>query len=357
MPKPSRPTQIRKQTWRYLLRRTLHEFVSDGCVDAAAGLTFFAVLAVFPAMLAVVAVVGVVGGEAAVLDRFLSLLDQIAPGAVTDVLRIPLTDVAAASTAGFTLIISVATALWSASIYVSAFGRAMNRIYDVGEGRPYWKRKPVQLGLTVGLLVLVIVVGAVVVLSGPIARAVGDVLNVGDATLALWDIGKWPFLGVAVVMMVIVLYKGTGNLHLPRLRWLSLGALLAIAVMGLASAGFAFYIANFANYNQTFGTLTGVIIFLIWVFLINLALLLGAEFNAELERGRQLQAGVHAETSLQLPARDTTLIDRREKSARLDETRGTLLRSGEPLRARTDTTLGRTRRFVRDLWEKLTHRG
>ncbi len=353
----SRPTQIRAQTWSYVSRRTIQEFIQDGCVDAAAGLTFFAVLSVFPAGLAIVALVGVLGDSETVLDRLFALLSQVAPASVTDTLRGPLNDIAGSSTADTALIIGVATSVWSASIYVGAFGRAMNRIYGVREGRPYWMRKPAQLAVTVALMILALVVIAVVVFSGPVSRAIGDVFSIGDTALAAWDIVKWPLLAASVVAMVTVLYKGTSNLDQPRFRWLSLGAILAITALGLASFGLAIYVANFDSYNRTFGTLAGVVVFLIWLFIINLALLFGAEFNAELERGRQLQAGIQAETDLQLPPRDTTTSDKVIRSVQITQERGEMLRKGEDLPPRSDTVIKRTLRFVRRTWERLTHRG
>lgn len=353
----SRPTQIRAQTWVYVARRSGQEFVQDGCVDAAAGLTFFAVLSVFPAGLAIVALIGVLGDSTAVLDRLFALMSQVAPGAVTDVLRGPLNDIAGSSTADVALAIGIATSVWSASIYVGAFGRAMNRIYGVREGRPYWKRKPAQLLVTIALMVLALLVIAVVVFSGPVTRAIGDVFSIGNTALAVWDVAKWPLLAGAVIAMVTVLYKGTSNLDQPPLRWLSLGAILAIVALALASFGLAIYVANFASYNRTFGTLAGVIVFLLWLFIINLALLFGAEFNAEVERGRQLQAGIPAEKHLQLPPRDTTASDKVARSVEITQERGTKLRDGEVLSPRTDTVITRARRFVRTSWERLTRRG
>lgn len=350
------PSGIEPRTWKYITRRTVHEFIDDGAIDAAGALTFFAVLSVFPAALAIVSLIGVIGDGEKIVNRLLSLLDQIAPGAVVDVLRQPLNDIAGTSTASFTLIVGVVAALWSASTYVSAFSRALNRIYEVDEGRPYWKRKPLQLVVTVLIVALVVVVAGIVALSGPVARAIGDALSIGDTALTVWDIGKWPLLAAAVVVIIALLYATTPNVQQPRFRWLSLGALVAIVLLGAASGGFAFYVSNFASYNQTFGTLAGVVIFLIWVFLINLALLLGAEFNTELERGRQLQAGIHSERQLQLPPRDTTASTTAQHTADVDEQHGALLRRGKSLPPRTDTVIPRTRRALANLWQKVTRR-
>ena len=345
--KASRPTQLRGQTWGYVLRRTVREFLQDECVDTAGALTFFGVLAVFPAGLAIMALIGVVADRDDVRERILTLLGGVAPSAVTETAELILTNVSDSDAADLTLIVSVAIALWSASIYVSAFGRAVNRIYGVEEGRPYWKRKPLQLALTVLLLVLVIIVAIIVVISGPVSRAIGAAFGLGDLSIAVWNVVRWPVLAVAVVILIAVLYKGTGNLKLPRFHWLSLGALLAIVVMAIASVGFGFYVANFGTYNQTFGTFAGVIIFLIWLFLINLALLLGVEFNAEIERGRQLQAGIAAERAIQLPMRDTRQSEKSREAGRITEERGTMIRDGDELPARPDSPLSKMRRLLR----------
>ena len=354
--KASWPTQIRRQTWAYLLRRTLHEFGQDGGIDAAAGLTFFAVLSVFPAVLAIVSLIGVVADGPATVDRLLSLLDQVAPGSVADVFRQPLHDIASTSTANVALLTGVLASVWAASAYVSAFGRAMNRIYEVDEGRPYWKRKPTQLAVTVLLILLVLLIAIIVAVSGPLLRTIGGALGIGNTAVLVWDTARWPVLFVAVVAIVTMLYATTSNIRQPRFRWLSPGATLAIVLLGAASVGFMFYIANFATYNQTFGTLAGVIIFFIWIFLVNLALLLGAEFNTELERGRELQAGIQAEVQLQLPPRDTTVSDLAQHTAHIDEQLGALLRKGEPMPHRTDTVGFRLNEAARSLWRRARRR-
>ncbi|WJL97101.1 YihY/virulence factor BrkB family protein [Microbacterium sp. ET2] len=344
---PTRATRLRSPTWRYLLRRTISEFIRDECLDAAGSLTFFGVLAVFPAGLAIMAVVGIVGDSDAVRDRLLTLLGQVAPGAVTDTADAILTNVTGSSSADVTLIVSVAIALWSSSIYVTAFGRSVNRIYGVAEGRPYWKRKPIQLLVTVVLLTSVTIMIAIVMVSGPVLRLVGDVLGIGDATVEAWNVFRWPIFAVALVVVIAILYKGTGNVRLPKFRWLGLGALLAMMVMGAASLGFGFYVSNFARYNETFGAFAGVTIFLIWLFLVNVALLLGVELNAEIERGRELQAGVPAEEHIRIPLRDTTAIESRERAREITRDHGSMLRRGEVPPPRPDSFVTRVREWLR----------
>ncbi|QLD11974.1 YihY/virulence factor BrkB family protein [Microbacterium oleivorans] len=351
--RPGHPGRLRPSTWRYLIRRTFAGFVHDGGMDAAGSLTFFGVLAIFPAGLAVMAIIGIVGDSDEVRDQLLSILSEVAPGAVVDTADTILTNVAGSSSADVTLIISVAIAFWSSSIYVSAFGRSVNRIYGVREGRPYWKRKPIQLGLTIILLAIVMVMICLAAFSGPLVQAVGDAFGIGEGAQGVWAAVRWPAFAAAAVVLIAILYKGTGNIRLPRFGWLGLGAFLALIVMGSASVGFGLYVANFARYDEVFGAFSGVTIFLIWLFLVNVALLLGAEFNSEIERGRELQAGLPAEEHLQLPVRDAAATERRERSERITREHGRLLRRGEPLPPRPDSVVVRLRDWALRMKQRL----
>jgi membrane protein len=229
-------------------------------------------------------------------------------------------------------VIGLATALWSASGYVGSFGRAMNRIYEIREGRPFWKLRPVMLLVTLIALILVAAVAIALVVSGPAADAVGNAIGIGSTGVLVWNIAKWPVILLAVVLVVAILYYATPNVKQPKFRWISVGALLAILVWIIASAAFGFYVATFSSYNKTYGTLAGVVVFLLWLWITNLALLFGAELDSELERGRELQAGVAAEETVQLPPRDTRNIKKAEKKEAADVARGRELREshGEP---------------------------
>lgn len=348
--RPAWPWQLGGRAWRYLLRRAGHEFSRSRGIDQAAALTFFAVLSVFPAALAVVSVIGVVGDGPATASRVLDLVEQVAPGQVADTLRGTVTRLASTPSAPAAFIGGVVVALWSASTYVSAFGRAMNVVYQVEEGRPFWRRKLAQLAVTVLLVLLVTVVAAIVAVSGPVLRWVGELAGVGEGTVQVWQVVRWPVLAVAVIAIVAVLYATTGNVTKPRVRWLSLGAVLAIAVIGVASAGFGIYVSLFAKYDDTFGALAGVIVFIIWLFLIDLALVLGAHLNAEIERARELLSGEHSERRLQLPVRDDTTTSRTALTERLDHERAELLREGKPLPLRPDTLPRRIRRRIETVW-------
>lgn len=313
--KPDTPAEMAKPSWSYALKRTIHEFLRDECTDQAAGLTYFTVLSVFPALLAVVSILGVAGQGAKTTHTLLSMLSKIgAPSSAIDLLRGPLTELGGSQGAGLALIVGIAGAVWSASGYVRGFGRAMNRIYGVGEGRPFWKLYPVMLLVTICVLAIAIVMVGILILSGSVAEQIGSLVGLGGTTLLIWNIAKWPILLALVVLVITVLYSATPNVRQPKLRWFSIGAIVAIVVMALATAGFGFYVSNFASYNATYGAIGGVIVLLLWIWIMNVVLLFGAEFNVETERSRQLQAGIPAEKHIQLPPRDTRKIEKsREK--------------------------------------------
>ena len=304
--KPDAPTDIKKPGWKYTLKAAWAEFSRDQCTDLAAALTYYAVLAVFPALLALVSLLGVFGQGQTTVDAMVDLLDEAGIGSVNEELRKVLTSMVNAGGAGLALVTGIAGALWSASGYVGAFGRAMNRIYQIDEGRPFWKLRPLHLAVTFFLVVLAGLVLLGVVVSGPIARSVGDAIGLGDAMVTTWNIAKWPIILLIIVAMVAVLYYATPNVRQPKMKWVSVGAAIAIVTWVVASLAFGFYVSQFGNYNKTYGSLAGVIVFLLWLWLTNLALLFGAEVDSELERARQLQAGIVAERNLQLPPRDDT---------------------------------------------------
>lgn len=320
------PSDLDSHSWGYVLRKTAREFSSDQCTDLAAALTYYAVLALFPAAVALTSLLGLVGQGTEGVDQVLDILRRVGAGGVVDSIGPTLRDLSSSQGVGLGLVVGLAGALWSASGYVGAFGRAMNRVYEVGEGRPVWKLRPAMLGLTAVLVVLVALALSGLVLSGPVADAVGSALGLGDTTVLVFTIVKWPVLLAIVVLVVALLYYATPNVKQPRFRWVSVGAVLAIAIWALASAAFGFYVANFSSYDKTYGALAGVIVFLLWLWLTNLALLFGAELDAELERGRELVSGLPAEEEIQLPARDTRGIEKAAEKEREDVRRGRELR-------------------------------
>lgn len=324
--KPSRPTTLHVPIWRYIVRKTLHEFSRDACTDLAATLTYYMVLSLFPGLLALVSLLGIVGQAKQTTDALLRVVGQLAPGDTVGILHDTVQQFTESPATGFTLVIGIVGALWSASGYVGAFGRAMNRIYETREGRPLWVLRPIQLLVTVVAIVLVIVIAAILILSGPIAQAIGNVVGLGETTLLVWSIAKWPVLAAAVILMVAVLYYATPNVRQPHFRWVSLGSVVAVVVLALATLGFGFYVSNFGNYDRTYGSLGGVIVFLLWLWIVNLALLFGAEFDSELERGRELQGGIRAEDTLRLEPRSRTQIVKADVAEADDERDGRILR-------------------------------
>ncbi|ORM30642.1 YhjD/YihY/BrkB family envelope integrity protein [Williamsia sp. 1135] len=324
--KPDSPTDLTKPSFFYVVRKVVREFSRDQCTDLAAALTYYAVLSLFPALLALVSLLGIFGQGEKTVDSVLQMVDDLGPSSAVDTLRGPVEQLVDAPSAGLTLIIGLVGAIWSASGYVGAFGRAMNRMYEVDEGRPIWKLRPVVLLVTVIALVMAAAVALMLAISGPVARSIGDVIGLGDTALLVWNIARWPIVLIFVVLTVAILYYATPNVQQPKFRWISVGAAVAIVTWIVASVLFALYVSNFSSYNKTYGALAGVIVFLLWLWITNLALLFGAEVDAELERGRQLQAGIPAEKSLQLPPRDTKVSDKNaEKDADFVE-RGRQLR-------------------------------
>jgi membrane protein len=325
--KPDGPTDLTKRSWRYVLKRTVSEFSHDQCTDLAAALTYYAVMAVFPGLLALVSILGIVGANnTQTRNTILDVLSPLVTSSTLDTVRKLLDQLSSSQAGGYALAIGLAGALWSASGYVGAFSRAMNRVYGVQEGRPFWKLRPLQVLLTVITVALCVVGLVILVVSGPVAESVGNALGIGNTAVTVWNIAKWPALAVVVVLAVALLYYMTPNVRQPRFQWVSPGALLAIVVWVAASAGFAFYVTNFSSYNRTYGSLAAVIVALLWLWLTNLALMFGAELDAELERGRELQAGLPAEKSLQLPLRDDRNIKKSERKEREEIAAGRQIR-------------------------------
>ncbi|MFH9199426.1 YihY/virulence factor BrkB family protein [Streptomyces anulatus] len=291
---PESPTKLGRKSWGAVLKRTLSEFKRDELADRAAALTYYGILALFPALLVLVSLLGIAGKETTqtVLDN----MQKLAPGAARDVLTNAVTQLQSSSGTGWVVaIVGLLAALWSASGYVAAFMRTSNAVYDVPEGRPAWKVLPVRVGLTLVLMVLACLSALIVVLSGGIARQIGTALGMGDTAMTVWSIAKWPVLVVLVTIMLALLYWAAPNAKGRGFKFVSLGSLLALLIWMVASAAFAFYVANFGSYNKTYGALAGVIIFLVWLWITNLAILLGLELDAEMARERAVIGG-HPQT-------------------------------------------------------------
>jgi len=300
------PIALPRDSWTETLKRTVAEFREDKLQHWAAALTYYAVLSIFPALLVMVSLVGLFADAQQVTRVLTDTVAQLGPSTAAKTFQGPIESITSnRGGAGVVLLVSIATALWAASGYVSAFADACNTIYEVDEGRPFWKLKPLQLLVTFAVIVLAAIVALALVLSGPIVGSLGGALGLSDTVLTLWRFAKWPAMLVLVLAIFGVLYYTTPNAKVSGVRWITGGAILALAAWIGASILFALYVSNFGSYDKTYGTLGGVVVFLIWLWVTNMAILLGAEFNAETERAKQLHTNVAgAERSLQLPERE-----------------------------------------------------
>jgi membrane protein len=287
------------------LKRTATEFSEDNLTDWAAALTYYGLLSLFPALIAFVGIIGLVADPQGATDAITQVVDEIGPTSAADTFSGPIQSVTSSSASGVMAIVGIAIALWSASSYVGAFMRASNVIYETPEGRPIWKLRPLQILVTLIVLLLAAITLLALVVSGPLAEAIGGAIGLSDAAITAYQIAKWPILAVLVITIFAVLYYASPNVKLRGFKWVTPGSIFALVVWILASAAFAFYVANFASYDKTYGTLGGVVVLLIWLWITNLAILFGHELNAERERAHELAEGVpRAEKEIQLEPRD-----------------------------------------------------
>jgi membrane protein len=314
---PDKPKEMPRAGWVSILKRSLKQFKHDDVTDRAAALTYFGVLALFPGILALVSVLGLLGKSTT--DQILSNLKQVAPGPASSFLHSVIGQVGGkAGAAGIAAIVGLALALYSASAYVSAFMRASNAIYDVDEGRPIWKTTPLRLAVTLVLVIMLALSAIMVVVTGPIASQVGKAFGIGNSVVLIWDIAKWPVLLILVSLMFSLLYKACPNVKQPGMRWISLGGVIAVVIWLIASALFAVYVSFSGSYNKTYGSFATVIVFLVWLWISNIAILLGAEFNAEAQRERAIRSGLPEDIEPFAELRDTRKLDDSER-AKADE--------------------------------------
>jgi membrane protein len=300
---PEQPTDLPRQALPGALKRTLREFNRDHLTDLAAALTYYGVLSIFPMLIVIVSVLGLIGHS--VTQPLIDNLRTLTPGPAKTILDHAIQDVQSnRGPAGVAFVVGLIAALWSASGYVAAFMRASNIVWDVEEGRPMWKTYPLRLAVTVVTVILLTASAAAVVFTGSLARKLGNVIGVGPTAVQVWDIAKWPVMALVVVMILAILYWAGPNVRQPGIPWVSPGGVLAVVLWLIVSGLFALYVTNFASYSKTYGTLASVVVFLVWLWLTNLVILLGAEFNAELERGRQIAGGHPPEAEPYLPMRD-----------------------------------------------------
>jgi membrane protein len=288
------------------LKRTVSEFKEDNLTDWAAALTYYGLLSLFPALIAMVSLIGLFGDPKSTTESLTEIIASIGPQSAAETFSGPIESVTEnRGAAGFTFVLGLAVALWSASAYVGAFIRASNVIYETPEGRPFWKLRPLQLAVTLAMIVALALIAVSLVLTGPIVEAVAEPLGIGSTAVDVWNIAKWPVLIAAFLLMLAILYYASPNVRLRGFKWVTPGSLLAVAVWVIASALFGFYVANFGSYDKTYGTLGGLIALLVWFWITNLAILFGHQMNAERERSLEIEEGQpRAEREIQLEPRD-----------------------------------------------------
>ncbi len=303
---PDSPAELDSGSWIETIKRVFKEFQRDNVTDWAAALTYYSVLSIFPGLLVLVALLGVLGQHPQTTDAMLEIVADLGPESTVDTLREPIENVTKNSGGAAALLgVGLLGALWSASGYLGAFSRASNAVYEVEEGRPFWKLRPQQVGMTLLMVVLLALLLVSLVVSGPLAESVGDVIGLGSTAVTVWGIVKWPVMILVVAFMFAVLYYWAPNVKQPKFRWISPGGIVAVVVWILASAAFGFYVANFGSYGATYGSLGGMIVFLLWVWITNIAILFGQELNAEVERQREIERDVPgARERIQRPPRD-----------------------------------------------------
>jgi membrane protein len=292
--------------WWPTIKRTAKEFQEDNLTDWAAALTYYGLLSLFPALIAMVSLIGIFGDPRSTTENLTDIISEIGPESAAETFEGPIKSITeSGGTAGFALVLGLLASLWSASGYVGAFSRASNIIYETPEGRPFWKLRPLQLLVTLAMIVMMALLAVSLVLTGPIVAAVAGPLGIGSTAVDIWQIAKWPAMALVFLLMVGILYYSSPNVKLRGFQWVTLGSLVAIVVWIVASALFAFYVANFGSYNKTYGTLGGLIALLVWFWISNLAILFGHQLNAERERSLELAEGrPRAEREIQLEPRE-----------------------------------------------------
>lgn len=292
--------------WGATLKRTATEFRDDNLTDWAAALTYYSLLSLFPALIAMVSLIGIFGNAQTTTRSLTEIVTEIGPESAAETFSGPIESIVSnQSAAGFAFVLGLGVALWSASGYVGAFMRASNVIYETEEGRPFWKLRPLQLAVTLGLILMMALLLVGLVLTGPVVNAVAKPIGIGSTAVDVWNVAKWPVMALVFITMVSVLYYASPNAKLRGFRWVTPGSLVAIVIWAVASGIFALYVSNFGSYDKTYGTLGGLVALLVWLWISNLAILFGHQLNSERERSAELEEGVpRAERELQLEPRD-----------------------------------------------------
>ncbi|GAA1546917.1 YihY/virulence factor BrkB family protein [Microbacterium ginsengiterrae] len=312
---PETPLEVEGRSWWYAARRSIRAFATDGCIDIAASLTFFSVLALVPAIMVAFSIVSLLGRGDETARIVVDVVRALVPDADASSVRDAVSQIAETRPSGIVLVIAVGLTVWSVARYVAALGRGMNTIFGVPEGRVLWRLKIAHVLVAIVVIICIALAVSVLVLTAGVAEAIGEALGWGETVLVVWRIVRWPLLAAVVIFLLAFLYYFAPNVRPEHFRWMSIGGAVALVVLVIASFGFWLYVSNIADYDRVYGALAGVIVFALWLWIANMALLVGAEFDAELERVRQLEAGIPAEKQLQVPLRDARRI---VKAVRLD---------------------------------------
>ena len=297
---------IPRASWRYAVRRARHGFVRHRGIDSAAALTFFAALALFPGALVVVSSFAIVRDRDEAVESILAVVGEFVKKSTVETLETPLRSFLAIENPGIALLIGTWLLLWTLSAYATAFGRTINTTYEILEGRRFWKFRGLMLIVTVVLMIAFGAILLILIATPRVAASFAETAGIAEPWVVAWNIAKWPALLVLAIIVAAVLYYYTPNVRHLRLRWVSWGAIFAIVTWALATAGFGVYVATVGQYDRIYGWIGGGIVTLLWLYITNLVLVFGAEFDAEVVRLRQLGAGIAAEETVQLPLRDTT---------------------------------------------------
>jgi membrane protein len=310
---PDELSALPKASYFAALKRVIKEFGEDNITVWAAALTYYGVLSIFPGLLLLVTALKLFGSDT--VQKVVDNVKSLAPGSVANILGSAANNLqhGQQSSAGILAIVSLLGALWSASGYVGVFMKASNDIFDVPEGRPFWKTLPIRLAVTIVTMIVLVIAALMVVFTGSIAEQLGRAIGAGGLAVTTWGIVKWPVLVILVSLLFALLYWASPNARPGGFRWITPGGLLAVIIWLAASGGFALDVSNFSSYNKTYGSLAAVIIFLIWLWITNIAVLLGAEFDAEVQRGRAIEAGHPEGKEPYLELRDTRKLDDSER--------------------------------------------
>lgn len=304
-PRPERGT-LPRGSWRIALTRAGHGFMRHRGIDAAAALTFFTALATFPALLVLVSAFAFFDNRDAAVSDLLAIAGTVVPGDAASDLENVLRELLSLQNPGIALVAGLILLVWTVSGFATAFGRVVNTVYEVEEGRQFWSFRGRMVLVALLLIVLGTVVVAILLTTPDATESILGRRGIAPLVATVWNVGKWPLLLAVVAVYISLLYYATPNVRHTRMRWATIGSFAAIALWAVGTALFAAYIVVAGHYDTLYGSLGGLVTALLWAYLSNAALVAGAEIDAEFVRLRQLARGEAAEETVRLPLRDTS---------------------------------------------------